>query len=349
MSDSSTSSFVPPRGHPAIESTNSRVRGTTRWKAIIFLLLFSACLAEFLTGSTRPIQLFQNPIGFLMLIGLYGGGSLLIREVAIRWKKRWGAILLLGGAYAVGEEGFAAKTMTDPIGSPVGNQIYDHLIGINWVPLSSLTLFHAAFSITVPLVILELQFPETRGSRLLGKLGFGSVLFAYSIIVVLLSLTPLGNPYKPPISTTIFLSAYAIAFILAAYFSPKYFLAARGRQRNWSELKFVLLGLGFLGSFFVIDVVGHLLLWPLQAFLFFPLTILVAYYLTKHACRNGNNDLVKIDFILGTILVFIPIDILLELGGDEGVLLFTGFVVVFVILLRRKILRAQKLQGNASS
>ena len=71
----------------------------------------SACLAEFLTGSTPFLGPIINPIGFAFNLGLYGGGALLIREATIRWRKRWGAVLLLGGAYAVGEEGFAAKTM----------------------------------------------------------------------------------------------------------------------------------------------------------------------------------------------------------------------------------------------
>src|SRR2546426_1085509 len=115
--------------------------GKVRWYAIVSLVIIAACLAEFLTGSTPTLGAFTNPLGLVFNVGLYGGGALLIREAAIRWRKRWGAVLLLGGAYAVGEEGFAAKTMINPLSPIIGNQLYSHWAGVNWVPLTNLTVF----------------------------------------------------------------------------------------------------------------------------------------------------------------------------------------------------------------
>ncbi len=147
--------------------------GRVRWYALISLLLLAACLPEFLTGSTRILVAATNPLGFATLVGLYGGGALLIRETTVRWGKRWaGVLLLLGGAYAIGEEGFAAKTMTDPVGSNIGTAaLYSHWAGLNWVPLAAFTVFHAVFSIAFQLLLVELLFPETKGRRLLGKVG----------------------------------------------------------------------------------------------------------------------------------------------------------------------------------
>jgi len=321
-------------------SQPSQVTGRTRWLALVFLLLLAACLAEFLTGSTPVTAVFRNPVGFAANVALYGCGSILIREVAIRWRKRWGTILLLGGAYAVGEEGFAAKTMTDPVGSPVGNQLYNHFAGINWVPLSFLTLFHSAFSIAVPLVMLELLFPETKGRPLVGNLGLGIVTFAYGLTVTVLSQW-LGNPYVPPVFTTIFLSAYALAFILAAYFVPSSFLRAKKELRDRGEVSFYFLGVGFMGVFFLNFLFGHLLPWPLQAFLFVLLPVLTARYLVNHAGKNGN-DIAKICFILGMLSIFILPDISLELGGDVGVIVFTALMLIFALLLRRQILRRNR-------
>jgi len=84
-------------------------KGKVRWYQLASLILLAATLAEFLTGSTPLPLIVIYPPGFVFNVGLYGGGALLIREATIRWRKRWGAVLLLGGAYAVGEEGFAAK------------------------------------------------------------------------------------------------------------------------------------------------------------------------------------------------------------------------------------------------
>jgi hypothetical protein len=169
--------------------------GRVRWYALVFLVIIAACLAEFLTGSTPVLVTFTHPLGFATLVGMYGGGALLIREVALRWRKRWGAVLLLGGAYAVGEEGFGAKTMVDPTGSNIGTQLYSHWMGVNWVPLSYLTVFHSAFSIGVPLVLVELIFPQTKGRRLLGNIGLGVTLVAYAVAIYLVSL---GDPFVPP-------------------------------------------------------------------------------------------------------------------------------------------------------
>jgi hypothetical protein len=215
------------------------VTGRVRWYAIVSLIILAACLAEFLTGSTPLLGPIANPAGFVFNVGLYGGGALLIRETTVRWRKRWGAVLLLGGAYAVGEEGFAAKTMIDPNSPIIGNQLYSYWMGVNWVPLAALTVFHAAFSIAVPLLFVELLFPETEGLRLLGNVGLAVTMVVYGLTVTLLSLR-FGDLFVPPLSVTVFLEAYASAFIALAYLVPRSFLQAKGerpdrRERNFSS------------------------------------------------------------------------------------------------------------------
>jgi hypothetical protein len=79
----------------------------------------------------------------------------------------------------------------------------------------------------------------------------------------------------------------------------------------------------------------RLLPWPATTSLFVPLAGLTAWYLVRHAGRF-ENDSVKIAFVLGMTLIFVPMDIVLELGGDVGVLLFTAFILAIVIGLRRR-------------
>src|SRR5438309_8430519 len=100
--------------------------GKVRWYAIVSLVIIAACLAEFLTGSTPILGAFANPLGLVFNVGLYGGGALLIREAAIRWRKRWGAVLLLGGACDVGEEGLSAMTMLKRTSPVLGYELYRH-------------------------------------------------------------------------------------------------------------------------------------------------------------------------------------------------------------------------------
>ncbi|MGA2664739.1 MAG: hypothetical protein ABSF83_07330 [Nitrososphaerales archaeon] len=320
--------------------------GRVRWYALLTLVILAACLAEFLTGSTPIPVVLTHPVGFATLVGMYGGGALLIREVALRWGRRWGAILLLGGAYAVAEEGFGAKTMVDPTGSNIGNQLYNHWMGVNWVPLAAVTLFHAAFSIAVPLLLVELLFPAVKGRRLLGARGLGITAALFGLAV---SLVSLGDPFVTPFPVTVFLAVYAAAFIVASYLVPGSFLRARRERPDRRELDFLLLGLGFMGGFFLIsgglgpggDLGARLLPWPVTAGLFVPLAGLTALYLVRHAGRSGN-ETVKIAFVMGMVLVFVPIDISLELGGDVGVLLFTALVIATLLLLRRRATRGPR-------
>ena len=311
--------------------------GRVRWYALLSLLLLAATMAEFLTGSTPILRVAADPVGFLFLVGMYGGGALLIREAAIRWGKRWGTVLLLGGAYAVGEEGFDAKTMIDPTSPIIGNQLFTHYLGVNWVPLAALTLFHAAFSITVPLVLLELLFPETKGRSLVGNRGLVLTMVTYGFVTAFL--VPFGDPYVPSMWVYLFLAAYALAFVAAAFLAPKEFLRAKLEAPDRSGRRFVLLGLGFLANFFLVDTVGiHLLPWQLTAALFVPLAAMTALYLVEHAGRSGN-EIVKVSFVLGMLLVFVPIDVLVELGGDVGVLAYTALILVLVLGIRRRIVR----------
>ena len=156
-----------------------------------------------------------------------------------------GAVLLLGGAYAVGEEGLAAKTTINPVSPIIGNQLYSHWAGINWIPLTNLTIFHAALSIGVPLILVELIFPETKGRRLLGNKGMAVTGGVYGLTMFLLTFF-LGDPYVPSLGVDIFLVAYASAFIAAAYLVPRSFLQAKRERCDRRERNFILLGFGFM-------------------------------------------------------------------------------------------------------
>ncbi len=46
--------------------------GRVRWSATVSLIMLTASLAEFLTGSTPLLAIVAYPIGFVFNIGLYG-------------------------------------------------------------------------------------------------------------------------------------------------------------------------------------------------------------------------------------------------------------------------------------
>ncbi len=75
----------------------------TRTKIIGLLLLVPPILGEVISGSTPPLE-FLHPATFFLLVLLYGCGTLLIREIKVRWRVQW-SILFIAAAYGILEEG----------------------------------------------------------------------------------------------------------------------------------------------------------------------------------------------------------------------------------------------------
>lgn len=118
------------------------------------LFLLSPFIGEFVLGN---LTLAQLGIG-LVLAPMYGGGALLIRELARRTGGGWPMMALLAVAYALIEEG--------PVDQLLWNDSYagvDTLHGPTYIPAvgMSVTLtlvvvaLHAVWSISVPIAVVE--------------------------------------------------------------------------------------------------------------------------------------------------------------------------------------------------
>ncbi|MGI0130082.1 MAG: hypothetical protein ACREEC_08050, partial [Thermoplasmata archaeon] len=85
---------------------------------VLLLLCFSPGIPEYLSGSSSVAVLLLAPGPFFLWLGLnlglYGPGVLLVREALVRWRKGWVAVLCLGAAYGLVEEGTALSTLFDP-------------------------------------------------------------------------------------------------------------------------------------------------------------------------------------------------------------------------------------------
>lgn len=105
-------------------------------------MLLAPWIGEFLLGnlSVRALPLI------IFLVPMYGGGALLIREVARRTGRGRPAMLLLGAAYGAAEAGLADLTLFNP---PLGSPGFDPVDAVSFVA------GHAVWSITVPIAIAE--------------------------------------------------------------------------------------------------------------------------------------------------------------------------------------------------
>jgi hypothetical protein len=150
----------------------ARVVAYFRRHPVVLLLCLTPGIPEYLSGSTAVWPIVLNPgVFFLFLglnLGLYGPGVLLVREAHVRWKKGWSTILVLGAAYGLLEEGTALSTLFNPKASVVGGLgTYGHAYGVSWVWLIGILGVHIVYSVGLPILLLGLALPETRGQPFL--------------------------------------------------------------------------------------------------------------------------------------------------------------------------------------
>jgi hypothetical protein len=155
-----------------------------RLAPVFVLLLLSPAVAELLSGST-PLAQFFSPPSLLLELGLYGAGAILIRELT-RWRGLgWPSILILGAAYGIVEEGLQIQSFFNVHHLDLGNlAVYGRALGVNWVWAEHLTVYHAVWSITIPILLTELLFPARRALPWLGRRGLRivGIIFALDIL-----------------------------------------------------------------------------------------------------------------------------------------------------------------------
>lgn len=137
-----------------------------RWPAIVLLALLSPATAEISIGD-----LPYTPDGLVALIfflPIYGGGAVLLRELAVRRRAGLAGLFVLGLAYCLVEEGLALRSLTSPtIYQGIGVAMGARLAGVNGVYLLLQLVNHAVWSIVVPVMITDLVLPAHRGRRYL--------------------------------------------------------------------------------------------------------------------------------------------------------------------------------------
>lgn len=173
----------PPIPGPAASPPGARTTGVVagflgflRRHPIVCLALLTPGIVEYLSTSSSILLLVESPPFFLLFlavnVGQYTGGALLIREAMIRWGKGWASVGLLGLAYGITEEGLGDNTLfrnTQHADGVLG--WYGHFVGVNWVWSVGVLSLHVIVSIALPILLLALALPKTRGRSLLGPRG----------------------------------------------------------------------------------------------------------------------------------------------------------------------------------
>lgn len=159
----------PTTPHPTTAGTTRRRRFARLRTPVVGLFLLAPLVGEYLLGDL-PLVLLP---AIVLVAPMYGGGALLIREVARRQGLRWPGILLLAAAYAVLEEGLTTQSLFNPdyVGEHLLVPAYLPWLGTGLVWALYVLGLHVLGSIGAPIALVEALTPDRRRTPWLGRRG----------------------------------------------------------------------------------------------------------------------------------------------------------------------------------
>ncbi len=335
-----------PSGPLPETSSGNPLRGLfdfLRSHPVLCLLLLTPGIPEYLSGSSPLGNILLNPssffFGLFANLGLYGSGALLIREAMVRWNKGWPSALLMGGAYGILEEGIGLSTLFNSKAGPVGKLgYYGHWLGVNWVWAAAIVPFHAVFSISMPILLLGLALPRTRGKSLLSNRGIRTVFIILSIDVAVLFLFVFYGEHFW-MGFPVFFGAFVVMGVLV-------YLARRASGRPIAHgpsptkgpRTMLLLGIIYYPCVLITEGLGTGLGVHLEAFPDFVLAALVEgaflIYLTR-VIGSSHNEPQLIAFTFGLIVPIAAIGLIATIRFPAELLGDLAYILFFVMLWRK--------------
>jgi len=208
-----------------------------RLAPVLALFFLAPLVAEFFLGDFSILQL---PL-IVPLAPMYGGGAILIRELARRTARGWPTIAVLALAFGVFQEALLTQSLFNP------NYAGAHLLEKGFLPALGIAIpwtvfvlaLHTVWSISTPVAIVEECTGSRRTHPWLGVVGLivTALLFtAGSVFTFAISYTTNGHfmasPAQLGISAAIVVGLVAIAFRLP-HLTPRYPGAAVPAPAPW--------------------------------------------------------------------------------------------------------------------
>jgi len=302
---------------------------------VVCLLLLTPGIPEYLSSSSPLDAIILNPSQFLFQLtanlGLYGPGVLLVREAMVRWRKGWASVLILGAAYGILEEGVALSTLFYQKAAPVGQMGYfGHWLGVNWIWTALILPVHMIFSISIPILLLGLALPSTRGRSLLSP---KRTVAAFAILMVdvvgLMLLVFYGEHFwmSDPVFLTSVLAIGALVYL--ARLAPGVGHLARTVLPRRRPRVMALLGVAFYPTALLTEGIGMGLLLPPVAVLLLVILVQGAFLIyVLRVIGSSGNELQLIALAFGLVIPIAAIGLIVTIGfpvalaGDLVMVLF---------------------------
>jgi hypothetical protein len=260
---------------------------------------------------------------------------LLVRDYARRWQKGWRSILILGAAYGIIEEGIMVRSFFNPAWKDLGVLgTYGRWLGTNWVWAEWLAIYHAIFSITIPIFLVELTYPQSKTRIWLSSRM--RILF-HGLLILAIILGFFAFPYDPGVLAI----AGCIAAVVALGWLAKRIPNISPTQRNLKVSWKILVPIGFSVPAVFVFLFNSALI-PIAAGTMVVGGFMVLGYekLLAGWAGRGFTDLQKLGLMTGALSFFaLFFDFILDLFlGRLG----TGFLglafVVYLLWIRKKII-----------
>ncbi|MGZ0150193.1 hypothetical protein ACXJJ3_24240 [Kribbella sp. WER1] len=185
-----------------------------RWALALFFL--APFVGEYLLGN-QPI----GKLGSIFLFApMYGGGAVLIREVARRHGLGWTGIVLMALAYGLLEEGPIDQMLFNP--AYVGLDSFDGMavipgLGISLTLLQGTVTLHTIWSICVPIALIEACAPSGPWLRRGGLITVAAIFVVGSTLLAVMQAVGfhfVASPAEFAVSAVVIGGLVALAFAL---------------------------------------------------------------------------------------------------------------------------------------
>jgi len=158
---------------------------TPAWvrRPLIAILLVAPWFGEAVTTSTPALDLLL-PWNLAFMVGLYGCGALLCREIARRSGFGLPGLALLGAAYGVWEEALVDRYWFKPsFWDEMDVGTYSVVADTNLLIATHLTIFHSAVSICASVLVVEHLFPDQQSQPWVGRRGMVIAAVVLAVVV----------------------------------------------------------------------------------------------------------------------------------------------------------------------
>lgn len=279
----------------------------------LFLLISPGLLAEVLSGNTYITKLF-NPVDLFFLVLAYGIPVLLIWEIKIKYELSTLGIFILWLAYGIFNEWIMAKTILESSLVPLwGFRWFGNYFWLNLSWSVMILPWHAFFSVSFPIAIAHILFPELCKTSLISRR-----LTIVSFISTCLLLPILAKGWQWNISIQLYVFLYG--FMVIAYYMSIY-LKSRISHNLWIKywlrwgLSIVLLYL------FQFIAAGRISLS-----LYIILSIILVFFFVRFFLRLSDSE--KSRFAFGGYISFWAFGTLASLGAGR-----IDLLIIYPILI----------------